>query len=191
MNGRRVPLVLVAVAIAAAIAVSLGTTSTPTASSSTNPSEPERASSVQGPAAGDQPWTVQMYWTLGSGLLRYPASYYGPVDADPVVAALEAGPSQAQFVPGLSTAIARTGVIRSATTAGDRVFVDLDPGYESAMGGQQLLGLGQLALTLTSMPGIHSVEFDVGGRNVAVPTSAQAAVTRPVDKADYIDLLSR
>jgi spore germination protein GerM len=132
-----------------------------------------------------------MYWILGSGLLRHPASFYGPVDADPVITALEDGPAQALYVPGLETAIARGGVVRSATTAGNRIVVDLDPAYESGMGGQQLLGLAQLALTFTSMPGIRSVEFDVNGRNVAVPTSAQAAVTRPVDKADYIGLLSR
>jgi spore germination protein GerM len=116
--------------------------------------------------------------------------FYGPVDADPVITALEDGPAQGLYVPGLGTAIARAGVVRSVATAGDLVVVALDPDYATAMLGQQLLGLGQVALTLTSMPGIHSVEFEVNGDNVAVPTSSQAAVTRPVGRADYIDLLA-
>ena len=190
MNGRHIPLVLVAVAIAVAIGLSIGTTSSHVASSSTNPPVPERAASIRGTTPGNQAWSVEMYWIIGSGLLRDQRVFYGPVDADPVITALEDGPAQGLYVPGLGTAIARNGVVRSVTTAGDRVVVDLDPGFATGMQGHELLGLGQLTLTLTSMPGIHNVEFDVSGANVAVPTSAQAAVTRPVGRADYIDLLA-
>jgi hypothetical protein len=191
VNSRRVPLVIVAAAIAVAIAVSIGSTSSPGSASSPNPRDPDRVAKVGLAADGDQPWFVKMYWILGSGLLPTRQTFYGPIDADPVITAMEDGPSQSLFVPGLGTAIAPGRVVRSATTAGDRVVVNLDPAYQSGMGGQQVLGLAQLALTLTSIPGIHSVEFEVDGRNVAVPTAGQAAVTRPVDKADYSELLTR
>jgi hypothetical protein len=185
----RVPLVLVAAAIAVAIGVSIST-STQSASSSTPPRDPDRVSSVGLAASGDQPWSVTMYWLLGSSLIPTRQAFYGPVDATPVITTLEDGPAQALYVPGLGSAIAAGRVVRSVATAGDRVIVNLDPAYQSGMGGQQLLGLAELALTVTSMPGIRDVEFDIDGRNVAVPTSSQAAVTRPVDKADYVNLLS-
>jgi hypothetical protein len=183
----RVPLVLVAAAIAVAIGVSIST-STPSASSAT-PRDADRVSSVGLAANGDQPWSAEMYWLLGSSLIPTRQAFYGPVDAAPVVTALEDGPAQGLYVAGLGTAIAPGRVVRSAATAGDRVLVNLDPAYESGMGGQQLLGLAEITLTLTSMPGIRTVEFDIDGRNVAVPTSSQATVTRPVGKADYVNLL--
>jgi hypothetical protein len=187
--------VLLAIVVAVAIAVSAGAATS--ADSTTTAHRRATTSGAHSADAGHQsdglgdPWTADVYWVSTSGFLATPMSFYGTVDASDVVAALENGPVEVQYVPGLHSLISRDLVVSTASRDGSTVFVDLVPGFEAVLGGDMLPAFAELTLSLTSMPDVSTVVYDVDGRRVAVPTSAQPAVTRPVSKDDYVDLLSR
>ena len=103
-----------------------------------------------------------------------------------VLSALKAGPSVADRDGGYSTAVGPYDV-RIAGMSGSTVLVDLTaPSGRSGMDTDSL-ALGQLVLTLTSVPGVESVDFERdGARLPSVFDDSFEKVTRtPVKRSTY------
>src|SRR5581483_8942546 len=113
--------------------------------------------------------TTDVYLVDGDHL----RAVHRPATSDPaaLVAALVQGPTADEGTTGLRTAV-------------------LGPAFTTVNVDQQILALGQLVFTLTSLPGVNRVRFQLDGETTKVTRADGSTVTGAVSRADYDSLLA-
>jgi spore germination protein GerM len=111
-----------------------------------------------------------------------------PAELGAILDALLSGPTPAETAAGLSSALPSTVRVVNTLALNTTATIVLSPSFTSISGPSQTLAVGQLVLTVTSQPGISSVDFMVGSTFVPVPTASGASTTAPVTAADYASL---
>lgn len=133
-----------------------------------------------------------LLWTSGDRLLPEAA---GPgcdeptdVLVDRLLSALAAGPSEEARAAGRSSALLPDVELASAGVSEGTVEVSIDA--DAAVSTELLpLAVGQIVLSVTSVPGVDSVVLLVDEEPVQVPLPAGALTAGPVSAADYSGLV--
>ncbi|GAA2114275.1 hypothetical protein GCM10009843_02620 [Nocardioides bigeumensis] len=132
------------------------------------------------------------FWLVEDALVPEPA---GASCADPphVVARqlldeLVAGPSERARATGRSTAVAPDTELVLVDLADATAVIGVDPG--ATLSPDRLpVAIGQIVLTVTTAPGVRSVEFASGDEPVQVPLPDGVLTSGPVTAADYAALV--
>lgn len=155
----------------------------------------EADSSASGPTDnGSVPGRVPVvFWLLGDNHLA-PAAAGGSCDQPPatlmtrMLAELAVGPAEDARAAGRSSALPSSTGLRLLGVVGETAQVEMDPG--TAISADRLpLAVGQLVLSLTSIPGVRKVTLLSAGAPVQVPLPGGALTTRAVSSEDYASLL--
>lgn len=107
-----------------------------------------------------------------------------------IVEALVMGASAPESDAGLSSPVAATDALASEAPVvdGDAVTVTLAEGFAGLSLQRQVLGLGQVVLSLTEGEASAVTFVDAGGDRVSVPIADGTIVGRPLQRADYASL---
>jgi spore germination protein GerM len=132
---------------------------------------------------------VALYWVRDDHLVGEPVSFEAPPDAERMLTLLLKGPGTGSL-GGVRTAISDPEMVRDSIQRGSTVVVDLGPSFSDLTGSDQILAIGQLVASLTSIPGVSAVELRQGGDAVEVPIPDGTLVDRPLTRADYSELLT-
>lgn len=150
------------------------------------PSLPTTTTTTTEPAAVSVP--VHIY-LIGAADHLTPVARDIPLPAaDPaVLAALVDGPTGAEASAGLQTDVpATTKVLSVSTSSATQVAtVDFSSDFGQVVGPEQILPVAQVVFTMTSLPGITSVLFQLEGQAIDVPTGSGAQVPGPVSRAQF------
>ncbi|WNV77668.1 GerMN domain-containing protein [Geodermatophilus sp. DSM 44513] len=104
---------------------------------------------------------------------------------------LLAGPTQAEVVSGLRTALGPQDVaVLSGPDGSGTAVVAVSREFAGLGGGNQLLAVAQLVWTVTQFPEVDRVRVSLDGVLLEVPTD-RGLTDRPVSRADYGSVASR
>ncbi|MGY1835772.1 GerMN domain-containing protein [Blastococcus sp. SYSU DS0510] len=92
------------------------------------------------------------------------------VTAERALDLLAIGPTRAEVVGGLRTAVAPQSIVADEGLPGGITAVTVTEEFARITGGNQLLAVAQVVWTLTELPGTARVRFLVDGAPVEVPT---------------------
>ena len=109
-----------------------------------------------------------------------------PASLTQVLGALLAGPTATESASGIQSFLTHAGVQVTATQSGAVATVDFTTNPIQVVGPDQTLAIAQVVYTATQQPGIAGVTFEIGGKQIEVPTAAGAQVPGPVGRADYL-----
>ena len=109
---------------------------------------------------------------------------------DAAIAALVAGPTPAQRVEGLSSALGSDTMLRRARLDDATAVIDIHVGARAPVPDQLPLAVAQIVLTLTSVPGVHSVQLSQDGHAVPAPLPGGQLTELPLTATDYEGLRS-
>lgn len=152
---------------------------------------PTTVSRSERPAGrADEPGDVNVYWIQDKLLVSEAITFESAPDVERVISLLERGPSNTEQASEVRSAVSQSEVVRGIARAGERVTVELSTDFAEVAGSDQVLALGQIVVTLTSVPGVSEVQFRRSGESLDVPVPDGSLVHRPVTRADYISLLS-
>lgn len=138
-------------------------------------------SGAAGDAGGDR---VTVWFVRGSRLeaAERPAGRPG---VDAALDALATGPTRAEVVEGLRTALSPQSLTPDRPLAPAAVVtVGVSREFTEVAGGNQLLATAQVVFTVTEFPGVESVRIVTGGSPVEVPTD-EGLTAEPVGRDDY------
>ncbi|MHB1139434.1 MAG: GerMN domain-containing protein, partial [Microthrixaceae bacterium] len=133
---------------------------------------------------------VAVFWISDKQLVPEAITFETAPDVERVITLLERGPDNTGRSSEVRSAVSQSGVIREVTRDEALVTVELTDAFSDAAGSDQVLALGQIVATLTSVPGVTEVEFLRGGEALEVPVPDGSLVRRPVFRSDYASLLS-
>lgn len=102
--------------------------------------------------------------------LAYPAALGA------ILGALVDGPTNTESAAGLQSAVPAQTQVLSATTAGHVATVDLSGTFAELVGQSQIDAVAQIVYTVTVLPGLTAVDFELDGQPVDVPTATGAEV---------------
>ncbi|MGY5883515.1 GerMN domain-containing protein [Modestobacter lacusdianchii] len=149
---------------------------------------PERLTLTEAPtsrATGPGPGAVELEVFFVRGAELEPVTRSAPAqDPTTLLEVLVAGPTRAEVLSGLRTAIAPQTETVPTGLVERRLQVDLPVELTDVSGGNQLLTFAQLVWTLTTLPTVGEVRFTSGGVPVEVPTD-EGLTGAPVDRDDY------
>ncbi len=122
------------------------------------------------------------------GLGRLPNQV--PPSPGPLVAALARGPSRSELDRGFWSAIPPGTVLESVTVRNGVAEIDLSAEFTSIGGQDEILAVGQIVLTLTSIPEVDGVLFRVEGVLLGVPGADGSLVGNVATIEDFAQLIS-
>ncbi|GAA2737654.1 hypothetical protein GCM10009867_25670 [Pedococcus aerophilus] len=106
-----------------------------------------------------------------------------------VMRRLASGPSDDERARGFSTALS-PGVRLSVTSLRDgHAVLDIRQGGQAPGAGELPLAVGQVVLTLTSIPGVDDVSLTADGERIPAPLPGGVLTERPLDARDYTYLI--
>jgi spore germination protein GerM len=123
-------------------------------------------------------------------LVRVRRYLHAPVSVSDVIQAVAAGPTQPERALGLRTALLNPLSVHSALVdhAGN-VTLQLSSNPPEVGATEQVLAFAQVVVSVTSLTGIHTVRFTLGGSALAVPRGEGALTTAPLSEQDFASLL--
>ena len=133
---------------------------------------------------------VKVFWIQDKLLVSEAITFETTPDVERVISLLERGPSSTERTSEVRSAVSQSEVIRGVTRDGNRVTVELSEDFAEVAGSDQVLALGQIVMTLASVPGVSDVEFRRSGEPLEVPVPNGSLVRRALTRGDYISLLS-
>jgi hypothetical protein len=154
--------------------------------------EPEIAPVPIETEAGAQVRVPAVFWVDGERLLP---TATGDVCADEpevlserLLGALVAGPSEDARSRGRSSAVPAEFGLELTGVDGETVTIDLQP--HASLSAEQLpVAIGQIVLTVTTVPSIRSVVLTSDDDPLQVPLPEGALTEDPVTARDYVELL--
>jgi len=166
-----------------AIKVAVGTTV---------PVDVDQGSATTTPFIVPEQRPVVVYLAQGEGLVPRARSLPEPLTPDDVVGLLKRGPTENEVSAGMRTMFTSEGQIVTVSDIVDGIVtVGLDPSVLELTGSDQLLLIGQLTLTLTSLTAVSSVLYVVGDAPISVVGPDGSSIDRLVIKADFSALVFR
>jgi hypothetical protein len=112
-----------------------------------------------------------------------------PPTIDNLVAALVAGPTDAERDQGITSTLLGSTLVAAVHAADGRAFVELSAPIEGAARTDEVLAYGQIVCTLTVLAGITGVTFTRDGTAVGVPRADGSLSVGPLTATDYADLV--
>ena len=106
-----------------------------------------------------------------------------------VLAQLSRGPSDQDRAAGLGTALGPDTAIRLAALDGAVARIDIAAGDQVPAPARVPLAVGQVVLSVTSVPGVAAVLMTRDGSPVEVPLPGGALTDQPVTASDYGTLI--
>ena len=154
-------------------------------------SAPSSSTDTLPAAATEQSPTVSVFLVDNDGYL---VEVRRPVAAEPAVEqaveSLLAPVTEAERDAGLATAVASTtGLRRVIGPDGGLVTIDLSSGVDDVAPDIVQVALAQLVYTVTAVPGVDRVLFQVDGQAREVPTGQGQSTAEPLSRLDYRQLL--
>jgi hypothetical protein len=149
----------------------------------------EAASSTTVPAPA-APVVAELAWVRDRQLVVEQVPFFSPPSPSTVVSLLERGPIQTEPNAGLRSPLGGAEVIRGAERMGRVAVVRVGSFPTDLPEADQVLGLGQLVISLTSLPDIDGVVLEADGEPVDVPLPDGSLVRRPLRRSDYEPLLA-
>jgi spore germination protein GerM len=142
-------------------------------------------SGAPGDAAGDR---VTVWFVRGSRLEAAERPVEDP-GVDAALDALAAGPTRAEVVGGLRTALSPQSLTPGRPVTADSVVtVGVSREFTEVAGGNQLLAVAQVVFTVTEVPGVEAVRITTAGSPVEVPTD-EGLTDEPVGRGDYASVV--
>lgn len=102
-----------------------------------------------------------------------------------ILTALVTGPDQELSNVGFRSAFAGADVVRGVSLSAGVATVDLTVSFVQIPVSDQVLGLGEIVLTLTARPGVGQVLFTLDGQVIQVPRADGTVVAQAVSRDDY------
>lgn len=102
-----------------------------------------------------------------------------------VLARLAEGPTDDERASGLSTALGRAAVLTLSSLEGGQAVIEVDAGEPPPSADRLPLAVGQVVLSVTSVPGVTSVVLTDGGEPIDAPLPSGVRTDRPLVRADY------
>ena len=133
---------------------------------------------------------IQVYFVTGDRLVARSRLVPSPGSLPEAVADLLAGPTGTESSAGIRTSIDPGTELLSERVNKDRVVLDLSSAFANTGGPDQILAIAQLVYTVTGVPGLDAVSFQLQGSPVAVPLADGTLVTAPVKRGDYASLVA-
>ncbi len=171
--------VLAVVAVLTLAGCGVGAQSAPEEVSIPRPSTPPTGAA--GDATGDR---VTVWFVRGS---RLEAAERPAEDSaiDAALDALAAGPTRAEVLDGVRTALSPQSLTPDRPVTADAVVtVGVSREFTEVAGGNQLLAVAQVVFTVTEVPGVEAVRITADGSPVEVPTD-DGLTADPVGREDY------
>ncbi len=110
-----------------------------------------------------------------------------PTPAD-VLAALEAGPNPREQDAGLTSAVPLKAKIDDRSRVPGNVVVEVPTAGDGANRTDEVLGFGQVVVTLSALPSVTGVRFVRNGRALSVPRGDGSLSDAPLVRRDYAEL---
>ncbi|GAA1382781.1 GerMN domain-containing protein [Catellatospora chokoriensis] len=148
------------------------------------PAAPTPAAEASGPV------TEKLYLLRDGHLVAVQRRVPTQPDAQQLLAHLLAGPIPAEQDADLTSALAGTTAINSATDAAGSATVELSTELEGTGRSDDVLAFGQLVCTLSSRPDINQVLFTRQGARVGVPRGNGSLTEDPLTCDDYANLVA-
>lgn len=121
-----------------------------------------------------------------SGVLQAARQRVPSAGVDDVLTALASPPSPAEQRAGLSTLV--TSVLTARVKSGVAT-VALGSDFTTSSSVDQLTAVAQIVCTLTALPGIGQVGFQLDGKPADVPRGDGSTTAKPVSRDDYPKLI--
>ncbi len=109
--------------------------------------------------------------------------------AERLLAELVEGPTPDDRASGLGTALAPGSALRLDDLRAGTATVSLDPSAQSSSAERLPVAIGQVVLTLGSVPGVVRVSIAHDGEPLQVPLPGGRLTSSPVTTADYEELV--
>ncbi len=132
--------------------------------------------------------SLQVYMVDSGHLMAISRSVSGRVTLVEEIEQLLAGPTDAESFVGITTDLPAETNIKVVRQDNSNLQVNLTGNFASINGQDQILAIGQIVYSLTQVPGISSVSFELNGQSTEVPTANGTLVTGPVTRLDYFQL---
>ncbi|WNV73636.1 GerMN domain-containing protein [Geodermatophilus sp. DSM 44513] len=147
------------------------------------PIPPAPAPAPESGAAPDGPRVT--VWFVRGARLEAAERVTGRADIGAALDALAGGPTRAEAVDGLRTALVPQGLAPGRPTPAEPVVtVEVTREFTEVAGDDQLLATAQVVFTVTGFPGVQAVRVTAEGAPVEVPTD-DGLTAGPVDRDDY------
>lgn len=169
-----------------------GLADTTTTSTTTTTLPPATTTTTILPTTTTAPTTapVQVYFVAGTVLRPVTRQASLPVTPPGVLTLLQAGPAVTDS--GLRSSIPPESLV-AVRVSGGKATVDLAPASLDQPGQEQLFAFAQIVATLTRLPGIGQVEFNLldasGNRTVIQALRGTGDTAAVVSRDDYANLL--
>lgn len=135
---------------------------------------------------------ILIYLAQGDGLVPRARSLPDPVSPRDVVDLLVKGPTETEAAVEMRTLFTSDAQVIDVSDAVEGVVtVDLDPSVLELSGSDQLLLIGQMSLTLTSLTRVASIQYVVANAPISVVGPDGGSIDRPVVKGDFSALIFR
>jgi spore germination protein GerM len=110
------------------------------------------------------------------------------VSAEEAILLLLAGPSEVDVAAGIRSAIPDGTTLVDLSVQNGVATIDLSEAFFSVSGQEQTLATAQVVLTVTTVPEITRVRFEVDGEPIDVPRADGTLAPGSVTAADYAEL---
>jgi len=111
-----------------------------------------------------------------------------PISVNSITMELLSGPTDAESDRGLRSALPDPAVVVGASSARGVASVELTESFAELSPEDQLLAVGQFVLTMTDVPGVGSVRFELAGEPIAVPLPTGESADPPAFREQFIEL---
>ncbi len=99
---------------------------------------------------------------------------------------LTKGPTPAEADAGLRTLLPPEVTVDAVRIANRVATIELSGvGAAQSGGDERALAIAQLVYTVTAIPGVDRVQFEVDGKPAEVPRGDGSLTSHPVDRSDY------
>jgi len=134
-----------------------------------------------------------IYLVDGNGrLVPVPAGASGAEPAGSaaiVLTRLASGPDESERVSGLSTALSPSVSLTLTAVEDGRAVVEIESGTPAPAASRLPIGVGQVVLSLASIPGITSTTLTSNGVPIDAPLPSGVLTSQPLTAADYAVLI--
>ncbi len=106
------------------------------------------------------------------------------------VAALLQGPTNAETTFGITTSITTSTPTRvlNVSTEGATITVNLTSEFAQLTGPELISAVAQIVYTVTEVPSVTGVLFEISGQPVSVPVASGTLASSPVNRSAYSSL---
>ncbi|GAA1803863.1 hypothetical protein GCM10009682_27050 [Luedemannella flava] len=107
-----------------------------------------------------------------------------------LLADLRSAPNDTERESGLTNALLGTNTVTSVRMSGAQAVIELAAPVDGTARTDDQLAYAQLVCTLTSLPGVETVQFTHDGRPIGVPRGDGSVSTAPLSVEDYAAMIA-